>query len=421
MRYRASRRYHAAANGSLEENYNSAMPYELKKRLFKAEYLESNSLTQEIPLNLITPNASADDVHGIRHGSYDVPWCPTIHATSGCYGNGNEFPCLFRVPAKVAGIPVTSHSILLCVERPEEVIWCYKRGWIMGLMAIRFLQCLGLPDQPWVPFGKKTDDNNNNKNNKPICAFDLLAPVDGELLQDGGDKSSGSSNRSFFVSEIISKPPVVQDSYTSVSVLESSADIDSSGRPSLMLCLEIDYMLCNLLNAKGVEDTISKSTVDMVLVSRNEIEPGMDFSAPGEAQESLINETNIELNPKQGNQEAEQIISDGDKAFPKLNREQAIQEAEQIISDGDKADPELNGEVIKQIVSHFLNGLFTVKLRNALSPSDIICSASWLTCSGLSSMLVSLIKDSCASLGAEKSMPGSISLRLTKTISTVMT
>ncbi|GKD46743.1 putative heat shock protein 70 family protein, partial [Tanacetum coccineum] len=26
------------------------------------------------------------------------------------------------------------------VERPEEVIWCYKRGWIMGLMAIRFLQ-----------------------------------------------------------------------------------------------------------------------------------------------------------------------------------------------------------------------------------------------------------------------------------------
>ncbi|GKC69441.1 hypothetical protein Tco_1115324 [Tanacetum coccineum] len=179
-----------------------------------------------------------------RHGSL-CSWCPNnTSATSGCYGNGNEFPCLFRVPAKVAGIPVTSHSILLCVERPEEVIWCYKRGWIMGLMAIRFLQCLGLPDQPWVPFGKKTDDNNNNKNNKPICAFDLLAPVDGELLQDGGDKSSGSSNRSFFVSEIISKPPVVQDSYTSVSVLESSADIDSSGRPSLMLCLEIDYMLC---------------------------------------------------------------------------------------------------------------------------------------------------------------------------------
>ncbi|GKA73716.1 hypothetical protein Tco_0780018 [Tanacetum coccineum] len=58
--------------------------------------------------------------------------------------------------------------------------------------------------------------------------------------------------------------------------------------------------------------------VDMVLVSRNEIEPGMDFSAPREAQESLINETNIELNPEQVNQEAEQIISDGDKAFLSL-------------------------------------------------------------------------------------------------------
>ncbi|GKB77257.1 telomere repeat-binding protein 5 isoform X1, partial [Tanacetum coccineum] len=92
-----------------------------------------------------------------------------------------------------------------------------------------------------VPFWKKTDDNNNNKNNKPICAFDLLATVAGELLQEGCDKSSGeepetktehetvendpsnvnnicdqgSSNRSFFVSEIISQAPVIQDSYTS--------------------------------------------------------------------------------------------------------------------------------------------------------------------------------------------------------------
>ncbi|PWA38422.1 TRF-like 2 [Artemisia annua] len=105
-----------------------------------------------------------------------------------------------------------------------------------------------------VPFWKKTDDNNNNKNNKPICAFDLLATVAGELLQEGGDKSSGeepetktehetvendpsnvnnicdqgSSNRNFFVSEIISQAPVIQDSYTSV-VRDNDDDENSFG------------------------------------------------------------------------------------------------------------------------------------------------------------------------------------------------
>ncbi|GKC69440.1 hypothetical protein Tco_1115323, partial [Tanacetum coccineum] len=119
--------------------------------------------------------------------------------------------------------------------------------------------------------------------------------------------------------------------------------------------------------------------VGSVIATENRASNGF-FQLP-EKHKSLINETNIELNPKQGNQEAEQIISDGDKAFPKLNREQAIQEAEQIISDGDKADPELNGEVIIQPKNsktgptqisplslysgglyHFTN-TFTVKLR----------------------------------------------------------
>lgn len=93
-----------------------------------------------------------------------------------------------------------------------------------------------------IPSWKKTEDN-NNANNKQMCAFDLLATVAGKLLQEGGEKSSGeepeifknytikteqqtvenepanvnicdqgSCNRSFFVSEIISQAPVVQDS-----------------------------------------------------------------------------------------------------------------------------------------------------------------------------------------------------------------
>nr|GEV66545.1 hypothetical protein [Tanacetum cinerariifolium] len=123
---------------------NNAMPYELKKRLFKAE-------------------------------------------------NENEFPCLFRVPAKVAGILVTSHSILLCtdpfllmslkrgVERPKEVIWCYKRGWIMGLMAIRFLQCLGLPILP------------RNMGRKPTIITTIK--ITESYLHDGGDKSSGEETK----------------------------------------------------------------------------------------------------------------------------------------------------------------------------------------------------------------------------------
>ncbi|XP_071721142.1 telomere repeat-binding protein 5-like isoform X2 [Rutidosis leptorrhynchoides] len=90
-----------------------------------------------------------------------------------------------------------------------------------------------------VSFLKKTKDHNNNNNvnvnaNKQMCAFDLLATVAGNLLQDGVDNESEtvkieqkpvenasqnvnicdqtSCNRSFFVSEIISDAPVVQDS-----------------------------------------------------------------------------------------------------------------------------------------------------------------------------------------------------------------
>ncbi|KAF5821552.1 putative transcription factor MYB-HB-like family [Helianthus annuus] len=99
-----------------------------------------------------------------------------------------------------------------------------------------------------VPSWKKTEDsniisnnnNNNNNNNKQMCAFDLLATVAGKLLQEGGEKETesvkdstikieqpnvendpshvnnicdqGSCNRSFFVSEIISQAPAIQDS-----------------------------------------------------------------------------------------------------------------------------------------------------------------------------------------------------------------
>ncbi|XP_076892337.1 telomere repeat-binding protein 5-like [Bidens hawaiensis] len=99
-----------------------------------------------------------------------------------------------------------------------------------------------------VPSWKKIEDSNiisnsnnnsNNNNNKQMCAFDLLATVAGKLLQEGGEKESesvkdsatkieqqnvdnaplninicdqGSCNRSFFVSEIISQAPAIQDS-----------------------------------------------------------------------------------------------------------------------------------------------------------------------------------------------------------------
>ncbi|XP_071689638.1 telomere repeat-binding protein 5-like [Rutidosis leptorrhynchoides] len=92
-----------------------------------------------------------------------------------------------------------------------------------------------------VPFWKKTEDhnvnNNNNVNvnaNKQMCAFDLLATVAGKLLQEGGNNETetvkestikiendapnvnicdqASCNRSYFVSEIISQAPVIQDS-----------------------------------------------------------------------------------------------------------------------------------------------------------------------------------------------------------------
>ncbi|KAL8215237.1 hypothetical protein R6Q57_004686 [Mikania cordata] len=87
---------------------------------------------------------------------------------------------------------------------------------------------------------KKTEhDNNisNSNNNKQMCPFDLLATVAGKLLQEGGEKETetvkhstikieqnvkndpninicdqASCNRSFFVSEIISHAPTIQDS-----------------------------------------------------------------------------------------------------------------------------------------------------------------------------------------------------------------
>ncbi|KAK9057601.1 hypothetical protein SSX86_022437 [Deinandra increscens subsp. villosa] len=95
-----------------------------------------------------------------------------------------------------------------------------------------------------VPSWKKIEDSNtisngNNNSNKQMCAFDLLATVAGKLLQEGGEKETeiakdptikieqqnvendcsnvnvcdqGSCNRSFFVSEIISQAPAIQDS-----------------------------------------------------------------------------------------------------------------------------------------------------------------------------------------------------------------
>lgn len=88
-----------------------------------------------------------------------------------------------------------------------------------------------------VPSWKKTEENN-----KQMCAFDLLATVAGKLLQEGGEETEmvkestvkteqqtieddpssnvnnnnnicdqGSCNRSFFVSEIISQAPVMDE------------------------------------------------------------------------------------------------------------------------------------------------------------------------------------------------------------------
>ncbi|KAL8258746.1 hypothetical protein R6Q59_026699 [Mikania micrantha] len=86
---------------------------------------------------------------------------------------------------------------------------------------------------------KKTEhDNNISNNNKQMCPFDLLATVAGKLLQEGVEKETetvkhstikieqqnvkndpninicdqASCNRSFFVSEIISHAPTIQDS-----------------------------------------------------------------------------------------------------------------------------------------------------------------------------------------------------------------
>ncbi|XP_024975245.1 telomere repeat-binding protein 5-like [Cynara cardunculus var. scolymus] len=84
-----------------------------------------------------------------------------------------------------------------------------------------------------VPSWKKAEENN-----KQMCAFDLLATVAGKLLQEGGEETEmvkesttkpeqqtieddpssnvnicdqGSCNRSFFVSEIISQAPVMDE------------------------------------------------------------------------------------------------------------------------------------------------------------------------------------------------------------------
>ncbi|KAI3788069.1 hypothetical protein L2E82_00707 [Cichorium intybus] len=95
-----------------------------------------------------------------------------------------------------------------------------------------------------VPSWKKTEENNSN--NKQMCAFDLLATVAGKLLQEGGGEEAenvkpekqievddtwnvnnnnnnnnicdqGSCNRSFFVSEIISQAPVMDETYSGPS------------------------------------------------------------------------------------------------------------------------------------------------------------------------------------------------------------
>ncbi|GKA03029.1 hypothetical protein Tco_0675810 [Tanacetum coccineum] len=107
--------------------------------------------------------------------------------------------------------------------------------------------------------------------------------------------------------------------------------------------------------ADCTDDNISKYTVEMLLVNANELETGMDFSAIEEAQVSLIDETavnqELDLNYEQvgankhepgvefaAHEEAqESLISEtAVKREPDLNFEKVNQEAVQIISDGDK-------------------------------------------------------------------------------------
>ncbi|VVA15905.1 PREDICTED: mRNAion factor [Prunus dulcis] len=47
------------------------------------EYLKSLQLQVQIV------TISADDVHGMRHGTYDVSWCSAVYADGDGYGNGN--------------------------------------------------------------------------------------------------------------------------------------------------------------------------------------------------------------------------------------------------------------------------------------------------------------------------------------------
>lgn len=150
-----------------------------------------------------------------------------------------------------------------------------------------------------VPSWKKTDETNNNNNgnsNKQMCAFDLLATVAGKLLQEGGDKETeivkdsnikiepqqtvesdpsnvinnnicdqGSCNRSFFVSEIISQAPVVQDSYSGPS---SGITVSDCSEKSKVLSV-VDKVKVKVPFSCKVEEKSSKNEAPKPSVVNN--------------------------------------------------------------------------------------------------------------------------------------------------------
>ncbi|XP_023732514.1 telomere repeat-binding protein 5 isoform X1 [Lactuca sativa] len=94
---------------------------------------------------------------------------------------------------------------------------------------------------------KKNEDHNNNR----MCAFDLLATVAGELLHEGDkpnqeenkafkteekDCDQGSCNKSFFLSEIISKAPVSDSGPTSGITVSDFSQKAPSAPKSVEIC-----------------------------------------------------------------------------------------------------------------------------------------------------------------------------------------
>ncbi|GJZ55821.1 hypothetical protein Tco_0611014 [Tanacetum coccineum] len=90
------------------------------------------------------------------------------------------------------------------------------------------------------------------------------------------------------------------------------------------------------LNAKVIEENISTVIVEMLFVSANELETGVEFAAHEEAQESLISETVVKREPNLNfgkvNQEAVQIISDADKMT-----HESVVDVKQVLGDSPAA------------------------------------------------------------------------------------